>query len=116
MKDKEEGIDGNWYWFNEPELSKDVYEYKETNERLDGYELIGEFIKEEYAIRSARCVSACNGIPLTALSSGVVGEMVEVFELFKEFYDAEVGIEWDVFWPKIQSILSKLEADNGIKS
>lgn len=65
------------------------------------------------ADRIAACVNALDGISNEALSSGVVGEMVEAVEVFKEFYDADVAIEWDVFWPKIQSILSKLEANNG---
>ncbi|MCK5236174.1 MAG: hypothetical protein KAR06_04230 [Deltaproteobacteria bacterium] len=48
-----------------------------------------------------------------ALESGVVGEMVEVMKLFKEYNDAECGVEWPVFEPKIQSILAKLEGNDG---
>ena len=71
-------------------------------------------VKREYSaeaeIRAELCLEVLSDFSNEALESGVVGEMVEAIK--KANYDMTHGWYW-ITESKVESILSKLEADNG---
>lgn len=109
MKDKHTG--GKWAVrvYNEKERCVDI--------TVQGQEHICDLnpLRQDAVINAERivaCVNALNGISNESLSSGVVGEMVELLEQMRD-YSVIDTMHHEGEYNDLIAILSKLEADDG---
>jgi hypothetical protein len=106
MKDKYKGWSGSFYEGNSdrPIIIKDG----------DKDRLVAMFRNIEDRDRVLACIDALNGVSNEALSSGVVGEMVELLRLIGTHVDRPFGgMFTNTEEDALKSILAKLEGNDG---
>lgn len=102
------------------EHTKEPWTYqKHGNEWLilNSIQPVAKTLTEEKAIHIIACVNACAGIPIAALESGVIGELVEAVQSMADTCIPSctviVAEDGDTEWRRILNALAKLKGEKG---